>query len=154
MKSNHILVFLLAVFALIAGYLLSSISLVGRAGISLFYTQYRFLKSWWKGALLVFIVWTVLLLIQTYFFNKLTKKTSNIVQAVSLLIAIIGLYLSYSDFRHTLSHRWLGERFHLGVYLFWLGWISITIFITQQKKPFINISPEESDEELRQVTNN
>ncbi len=120
MKRIYLLVISLALFSLITGYLLSAISFVGRAGISLFYTQYQFLKTWWKGALLVFIVWMTLCFIQSYLYKRASKKTSNIIQTVILMIAISGMYFSYSDFRNTLSHRWLGERFHLGVHLFWL----------------------------------
>ncbi|CAA9510987.1 MAG: hypothetical protein AVDCRST_MAG96-2457, partial [uncultured Segetibacter sp.] len=49
MKHQPILIISLAFFSVITGYLLSAISLVGRAGISLFYTQYQFLKTWWQG---------------------------------------------------------------------------------------------------------
>ena len=49
--------------------------------------------------------------------------------AISVLIALVGLYFTYNDFRHTLSHRWLGERFHLGAYLFWIVWIAISVKI-------------------------
>lgn len=134
MKRNFVFVISSGLFSIITGYLLSAISFAGRAGISLFYTEYQFLKSWWKDALLVFIVWIALAMIQSYLYKKVSKSTSNIIQTVSLLIAIAGLYFSYSDFRNTLSHRWLGERFHLGVYMFWLGWIAITIFIALAKK--------------------
>lgn len=151
MKRNSILVISLAFFSLIAGYLLSAISLVGRAGISLFYTQYQFLKTWWKGALLVFIVWMALFIVQLVLYKRVNKKTSNIILTISLMIAIAGLYFSYSDFRNTLSHRWLGERFHLGVYLFWLGWIVITIFPALEKKPSADISEIENDKELPQL---
>lgn len=135
LKRNFVVVILLALFSIITGYVLSAISLVGRAGISLFHTQYQFLKTWWKGALLVFIVWLILFTVQSILYRKVRKKASNIIQAVSLFAAVAGLYFSYSDFRNTLSHRWLGERFHLGVYMFWLGWIAITIFSALQKKP-------------------
>ena len=151
MRRNEVLIISLAFFSLIAGYLLSAISLVGRAGISLFYTQYEFLKSWWKGTLLVFIVWIALFIIQKLLFQKVSKKNSNIISAASLIIAVGGMYFSYSDFRHTLSHRWLGERFHLGVYLFWLGWIAITIFVATQRKPLTEVPGAESDNELPQV---
>ncbi|MCW3079324.1 cytochrome d ubiquinol oxidase subunit II [Segetibacter sp.] len=134
LKRSSVFVFLLAVFALISGYLLSAISLAGRTGINLFYTQYKFLKDWWKGALLVFVVWVILLAIQLYVHKKASKSASIIVQAALLIIALAGLYMSYSDFRNSLSHRWLGERFHLGVYLFWLGWIAISVFMLLQKK--------------------
>jgi hypothetical protein len=129
-----ILVIALALFSLIDGYLLSAISFVGRAGISLFYTQYQFLKSWWKGALLVFIIWIILLVVQSWLGKKVKRATAKIMQIALLIIAIAGLYISYADFRNSLSHRWLGERFHLGVYLFWLGWIAISIFMLLQKK--------------------
>ena len=121
--------------------------MVGKAGISLFYTQYQFLKSWWKGALLVFIAWMGVFLIQSILHRRVSKKTSNVVVTVSLIIAIIGMFYSYSDFRNTLSHRWLGERFHLGVYLFWLGWIAITIFVALERKPLHEITQVDVDEE-------
>jgi len=151
MKRNNFLVISLAFFSLTTGYLLSSISLIGRAGISLFYTQYQFLKTWWKGALLVFIVWIALFMIQSVLYQRVTRKTRNIIQTASLIIAIAGILFSYSDFRNTLSHRWLGERFHLGVYLFWLGWIAITIFAALEKKPLADTGEVESDNELQQL---
>jgi hypothetical protein len=133
-RRYSIVVIGLALFSLIDGYLLSAISFAGRAGISLFYTQYQFLKSWWKDALLVFIFWIILLAIESMVSKKVSKATAAIVQISLLIIAIAGLYLSYADFQNSLSHRLLGERFHLGVYVFWLGWIAISIFILLQKK--------------------
>ena len=129
MNRNVVMVIALVLFSTLAGYLLSAISFVGRAGISLFYQQYQFLKIWWKGALLVFTVWFFLFILQIFLYRKTSKPTFTIVSAVLLLSAIAGLFFSYADFRHSLSHRWLGERFHLGVYLFWLGWIAISVFI-------------------------
>lgn len=134
LKRTPLLVLALAIGSLLTGYLLSSISFVGRAGINLAYTQYGFLKSWWKGALLVFIVWMILFLIQWLLLNRARKATANIVQVAALLVAVAGLFFCYSDFRNTISHRWLGERFHLGVYLFWLGWIVISVFILLSKR--------------------
>jgi len=137
LKRNPVLILSLAVVSLIDGYLLSAISFVGRTGINLFYTQYRFLKSWWKGALLVFIVWIIVFALFTMLQKRLSRAGSNIALAISLIIATVGLYLSYADFRNSLSHRWLGERFHLGVYLFWFGWIAVSIFILLNPKPVI-----------------
>ena len=134
LKRNLIVVIALAVFSLLSGYLLSAISFVGRAGIDLFYTQYRFLKTWWKGALLVFIVWIILFIIQSVINKRAGKATSNMVNAIMLVVATIGLYFSYADFRHSLAHRWLGERFHLGVYLFWAGWMAISILMLLRKQ--------------------
>lgn len=126
--------FSLALFSLLAGYFLSAISLFGKAGISLFYTQYRFLRIWWKGALLVFSIWIILYLMQAIIYRSVSRATSNIMFTVVLSAAIAGIYFSYTDFRHSLSHRWLGERFHLGVYLFWLGWIAIAVFLLPKKR--------------------
>ena len=134
MKRNSLLVLSLAIFSIIAGYLLSGISVVGRTGINLFYTQYKLFKTWWKSALLVFIVWVILFAIQSAFQKRLSKTAANIMNGSLLIIAAAGLYLSYSDFHSSLSHRWLGQRFHLGVYLFWLGWIGISIFLLLKKK--------------------
>ncbi len=108
------------------------------------YTEYRFLKSWWKGALLVFIVWMILLLIQSTIFNKARKAASRMVQVIALLIAVAGLIFSYSDFRNSISHRWLGERFHLGVYMFWLGWVVISVFLLLERRTNIEAISHES----------
>lgn len=143
MKRNSLLTIGLTIASLLAGYLLSAISFVGRTGIDLFYTKYRFLKSWWKGALIVFIVWMLLLAVQTVLEKKVKKATSTIIQWALLTVAIAGLYMSYADFRNSLSHRWLGESFHLGVYLFWLGWIVITIFMLLKKEPLKEAPPIE-----------
>lgn len=124
---------------MVDGFLLSGISLIGRAGISLFYTKYKFLKTWWKGALIVFFVWIILFAIQSALNKKGIKKRVLLINAVCLLLAIIGLYFSYADFRNALSHRWLGERFHLGVYLFWLGWIGISVYQLIKKRDNIDI---------------
>lgn len=133
-KQNLIFIISLALFSMFTGYLLSAISFIGKAGISLFYTQYQFLKTWWKGALLVFIVWIVLFVILYVMKKRVSKAASDIIFTVLLSISIAGLFFSYADFRNSLSHRWLGERFHLGVYLFWLGSIAIVLFLLSKKK--------------------
>lgn len=142
LKRTTFLIFLLAIFSVIDGYLLSAISFVGKAGISVFYTQYQFLKTWWKGAILVFVVWMFLLAIQSFFNNRVNKATGGILQVALIIVALAALYLSYSDFSNSLSHRWLGERFHLGVYLFWLGWAIISIFLLLRKKETGEVVPQ------------
>jgi hypothetical protein len=124
----------LALFAVLTGYLLSAISFVGRSGINLIYTEYKFLKSWWKAALLVYIVWLVVYFVQLYFSRKVSKVSSNLINLAALSVAVAGLYFSYADFQNSLSHRMLGERFHLGVYLFWLGWIATSVLLLINKK--------------------
>jgi len=141
-KRISILVVFLAALAFLSGYLMSKASLVGRLGMTYVYKEYRFLKTWWKGALAVFIVWMVLLIIQSIVERKLSKSKATIVHVIFVLLALVGLYFTYSDFQHTTSHRWLKEKFHIGAYLFWLGWIIISAFCIVQKRE--NIIKEKS----------
>ena len=134
MKRTSFLLFILAVLSAISGYLLSKASLVGRAGISMFYKEYQFLKVWWQGALVVFVVLLLLVLIQGAVQRKAARGSANFIHIICILLALAGLYFTYNDFRHDLSHRLLGERFHLGAYLFWVGWIIISMFYLAQRK--------------------
>lgn len=112
----------------VAGYLLSKASFVGRAGISLFYQQYRFLKVWWQAGLLLFAIWMLLFFLHGWVQRRLSPKASRLTHTGAIAVALIALYFTYQDFRHSLAHRWLGERFHLGGYLFWIGWVAISVF--------------------------
>ena len=134
MKRNSIFILFLFLLAALGGYLLSKASLVGRVGISLFYREYQFLKTWWQGGLVVFVVWMIFFLLQGLVQRKKPANVARLVHTGAILFALAGLFLTYRDFRHTTSHRWLGERFHLGGYLFWLGWIAISIFYLTEKK--------------------
>ena len=134
MKRRSLLVLLLLVLAAVSGYVLSKASLVGRVGISLFYRQYKFLKVWWQAGLIVFFIWMILFFLQGWAQRKFSAKTAKLVQIGTIVVAIAGLYFTYLDFRHTVSHRWLGERFHLGGYLFWIGWIIIGVFYLTEKR--------------------
>jgi hypothetical protein len=125
---------LLAGLAVLAGYLFSRINLIGRAGISLFYNEYRFFKSWWKGALAVFAIWLFLFCLQGFMDRRLVRGQAVLLHIAAIVIAIIGLFATYSNFRHDISHRIIGERFHLGFYLFWAGWMLISLFYLFQKK--------------------
>jgi hypothetical protein len=64
----------------------------------------------------------------------LSRSTAVILHILVLLIALAGLYFTYVDFREVLEHRLLGERFHLGAYLSWLGWIAISLFFLVKRK--------------------
>ena len=134
MKKAAFLIVLLAVLSVLSGYLMSRASLVGRAGISLFYKQYRFLKVWWQGALVVFIIWLALFLLQGWLQRKWTGTKNYLLHIIAFAIALAGLYITYFDFRHTLTHRLLGERFHIGAYLFWIGWMIISLFYLVQPR--------------------
>ena len=129
------LVLLLAVLSGISGYLLSKASFVGRMGINLFYKEYKFLKAWWQGALVVLGVLLLLLLLQGLAQKRIVFSKARLLNIGAILAALVGLYFTYNDFRHTTTHRLLGERFHLGGYLFWIGWIMISLYYLAQKRP-------------------
>jgi hypothetical protein len=133
-KRISLLIVFLAALASLSGYLMSKASFIGRLGMTYVYKEYRFLKTWWKGALAVFVVWIVLLIIQAIVERKLSKQKATVVHIVLILLALVGLYFTYSGFQHTTSHRWLKERFHIGAYLFWIGWIIISVFYIVQKR--------------------
>lgn len=133
-KRTSVLVVFLAALAVLCGYLMSKASFIGRIGMTYVYKEYRFLKIWWQGALTVFIVWMILLIIQSIVEKNLSKRNATIVHVAFILLALVGLYFTYSDFQHTTSHRWLKEKFHIGAYLFWLGWIVISAFCIVQKR--------------------
>jgi hypothetical protein len=137
-KRISILVVFLAALSCLSGYLMSKASFIGRLGMTYVYKEYRFLKTWWKGALTVFIVWMILLIIQLIIERKLSKQKAIVVHVIFILLALAGLYFTYSDFQNTTSHRWLKEGFHIGAYLFWLGWIIISVFCMIQKRKRIS----------------
>jgi hypothetical protein len=118
----------------VAGYLLSKATLIGRTGIALFYKEYRFFRYWWKGALLIFGVWLLLFLLHHFLQRHLFRRHAALLHITALVIAVIGLYFTYSDFRNDFSHRLLGERFHLGFYLFWVGWMLISLYYLFQRR--------------------
>jgi cation transport ATPase len=134
MKRKTLIAVILLVLAAIAGYVLSKASLVGRVGISLFYKQYKFLKVWWQAGLLVFVIWMILFFLQGLAQRRSSATTAKLIQIGAIVVALAGLFFTYQDFRHTTSHRWLGERFHLGGYLFWIGWIIISVFYLTEKR--------------------
>src|SRR5689334_12054514 len=125
MKKITILSFFLAALSVLSGVLLSKSSFIGKVGIHFFYQQYKFLRIWWQGALVIFCFLMLLVGIHLMVQKMLDFKTARFTYLLALAVALVGLYLTYLDFRQSLSHRLLGERFHIGAYLFWLGWISI-----------------------------
>jgi membrane protein implicated in regulation of membrane protease activity len=127
MKRNQALILFLGFISLISGYMMSKASLIGKVGMSLFYREYKFLKTWWKGTLFIFIMLLVVYFLHRFMQQRLTIQKARSFHLIACIVAVVSLYLTYHDFRHTLSHRLLGERFHLGVYLFWLGWIAVSL---------------------------
>lgn len=129
-----LLVLLLAALSGLSGYLLSKASLVGRTGIHLFYQEYRFLKIWWQGAAVVFLLLLLLLALQGWINRIWQGRKAFVAQLLFAVLALAGLYFTFRDFRDVLSHRLLGERFHLGAYLFWIGWLVISIYHAVQSR--------------------
>ena len=113
--------------AVIAGWTLSKATIVGKVGIHFLHREYTFLNSWWKGALFFWGVWIVLEIIQYRIWKRYRRNINLAVQTSFIFLAVFGLYFTYLDFR-TFSHGLLGERFHIGGYLFWIGWCIISIF--------------------------
>lgn len=127
MRSSLIFVIYLAALSLLSGWLMSRMSWIGRVGINLFHRDYRLLKYWYKGAALVFVLLLLLYLLQSWLQRQLAPSKGKAIQILAILAALAGLWLTYHDFQTDYSHHILKERFHLGVYLFWLGWISISL---------------------------
>jgi len=126
--------------AMIIGWTLSKASLVGKVGIHFLHREYAFLNSWWKGALFVWVVWLILEIIQYRVWKRNRRNVNLALQATFIFLAVWGLYYTYLDFR-TLSHGLLGDRFHIGGYLFWIGWCVISVFFIKRRNDEIT-TPE------------
>ena len=78
--------------------------------------------------MVVLVVYIGLWLLHQLTNSRFNRNRAILAHSLMLFIYLAGLYFTYQDFRTDLSHRLLGERFHLGAYLFWLGAIMIAIF--------------------------
>jgi ABC-type multidrug transport system fused ATPase/permease subunit len=123
-----ILILTLAGLSLVSGMLCSGISLAGRLGVNLFYKEYRFFKIWWQGALVCFGLMLLVLVVLYFLDKKLKPVAGKLAMSLFFLVCLAGLYFTYKDFRTDLSHRLLGEKFHLGIYLYWVGFSIISLF--------------------------
>lgn len=134
---------ILAPLAVIVGWTLSKATIIGKVGIHFLHREYIFLNSWWKAALFVWCVWLILEIIQYRVWKRNRRNINLAIQATFIFLAVLGLYFTYLDFR-TFSHGLLGDRFHLGGYLFWIGWCIISIFFIKLRNDKI-ATPENSD---------
>lgn len=135
MKHISKIILLQAVLAVISSFLISKMSWIGRIGVTWFMPQYGIFKSWWKTALVLFLVQMIVLGIQYLVKQKANHKNALINTIVFFIIGIIGLYFTYNDFQSTFTHKLMKEKFHLGFYIFWLGWvISCLYFLFSPKK--------------------
>lgn len=146
MKRNYLLLFFIIVcLSLLSGNLTAGVSLVGKIGINFFYKQFSFFQSWWQSSLvclaLMVIVGSILYFIDRST-NGLKRKT---VLIACFLVFLAGLYFTFRDFRTDITHRWLGERFHMGVYLYWIGCCIISLFFAlTEKKTITTVSDTET----------
>ena len=124
--------------AIITGWTLSKASLVGKVGINVLHREYLFLNSWWKGALLIWVIWLVLEIVQYKILKRYRRSINLTIQAAFIFLAVLGIYYTYLDFK-TFSHGILGNRFHIGGYLFWIGWCIISIFFIKLRNDEIAI---------------
>lgn len=110
------------VVSLVSTYLISKISFIGKAGIFLFYREYRILRSGWKTFLLLLGIQLLVVIVLEVISRRYDRRILRYWASGLLVLAVVGLLATYNDFQNTFSHRLLKERFHLGFYLFWLGW--------------------------------
>lgn len=147
MKRNYLLLlFILLCIAVLSGNLTAGMSFVGHFGISFFYKQFSFFKSWWQSALVCFILMMVIGIVLYFIDRTLNGIKRKTVQIILFLIFLAGLYFTFRDFRTDITHRWLGERFHVGIYLYWIGFCIISLFfaLTDKKKIPGEVRPPET----------
>lgn len=109
-------------------YLISKISWIGKIGIATVHKEYRLLRSDWKTFLLLFTLQLILILLLSVIRTKRPQRVTTLVASLLLMAGAVGLFLTFRDFIYTYTHRLLKERFHLGFYLFWIGWIGTCVF--------------------------
>lgn len=129
MKRNYfILAAVLVSLAFISGILTSKISFIGRVGVNFFYKHYQFFKIWWQAALVCLALFLTVTLIIHFIDRRFSGFRKTGLLATLLFVFLGGLYLTYSGFRKDLSYRLLGERFHLGIYLWFIGCCLAVLF--------------------------
>ena len=151
MKRRVYLFLLLALLSVASGMLMSYASWLGRVGITFFHKEYNFLKIWWQGAVGVFLIFVVLFYMQHVISAKLPALQAKITHSFLFIMSAGCLYFTHYDFRHTLSHRILGWRFHYGFYLIWIGWAIICLFyIFGKTMPKTIITDQDKKETITQ----
>ncbi|MDR1877714.1 MAG: hypothetical protein LBQ84_08845 [Flavobacteriaceae bacterium] len=128
MKRFSLLLVFEIIISVVSGILMSRMSWLGRIGINLVRTEYKFFKFWWKTALVLFAIQITIILIQWMVKRFCNPKGSRLIFFLFLLLGIAGLGYTYYDFSTVYEHRIMKERFHLGVYLFWAGWVASNLY--------------------------
>src|SRR5690606_14170820 len=86
-----ILVLLHVIVSLLAGIFLLKMSLIGRIGVSTLYTEYGFLKFWYKGFAYILIVQLLLIAILWIVKRFTTYKNFTLVILIFIILGLIGL---------------------------------------------------------------
>ena len=134
MKRTILFLLFLAMLSALSGFLMSHMSWIGRVGINLMHQEYKFLKVWWQGGLVVYAVLLVLFVLHAIFDRVLPFIGAKLLHGLLFIAAIGGFYYTYSDFSDDFTHRILKNVFHVGAYLFWVGWMMTCIFFLVKKR--------------------
>ena len=154
MKRSTSLLLFHALLSVVSGILITQMSLLGRIGIHTMYRQFMVFRSWWKTALLLFAAQCLLLGllwgVQKMANLSVAKKTAWLL----LIVGIAGFGATYWDFSTTM-HKVMKAKFHVGFYLFWIGWwVSCLYFITiKNEKPNNEIVSQLDNEPVDKLTN-
>lgn len=138
MKNTALLILVQGVLSLLCGILSSKMSFIGRMGIQLMYRDYLVFKSWWKTALLCFLIQLSLILMLSAFKAFAGLRTVRVFAFCFLLAGILGTYFTYIDFTTT-SHRLMRTKFHVAGYLFWVAWFITCFYYTISGKKKIEL---------------
>lgn len=145
MKNKIIHLLILAFSSLLSGIMISKMSLIGKIGITIIYNEYTILKSWWKTALLLFAIQTIIFVVLSIWNAKTTKRFKQLLLPfIFFFVGIFGLIYTYHDFTET-SHRLLKKTFHIGFYIFWLTWFGNCIFFMMKKNQKLEEIPSETE---------
>lgn len=134
MKKTILFLLLLALLSVISGLLMADMSWIGRVGVNLLHKEYKFMKVWWQGALVVYGVVLSLFIIHSVIHKRFGAIVSRIIHFLLLLCAAGLLYLAYADFEDDFSHKLMKEHFHLGVYIVPVCWMMICVFFISKRK--------------------
>ena len=144
MKNVTILGLVQALLSLISGVLISKMSFIGKIGISTMYREYTIFKTWWKTALLLLVIQLILITVLQLFKAKVSVSFSRLLAFLLIVLGGIGAYFTYIDFTTT-SHKMMRLSFHLGFYLFWVGWfITCFYFLLSKGAKHTTDLPEEA----------
>jgi len=157
MKGLSTLIAIQALLSTISGVLVSQMSLVGKMGISMFYREYGMFRIWWKTALMLFIVQTLLIFVLWLITQVLGRRLARATVLLMMLFGLVGAYFTYMDFTTT-PHRLMRESFHAGGYLFWGAWtLSCLYFLIvprTRRDPFDRQTPQPEDSATQQFSQN